>query len=77
MLTPCCPKAGPTGGAGVALAAGICNLIYPSTFFAILAPPNNSRKNLKQTISFFKIFCVLWLSGWKSLPRGFNPQNSL
>lgn len=27
--------AGPTGGAGVALPAGICNLIYPSTFFAI------------------------------------------
>ena len=31
MLTPCCPSAGPTGGAGVALPAGICNLIYPST----------------------------------------------
>ena len=23
MLTPCCPSAGPTGGAGVALPAGI------------------------------------------------------
>ena len=39
MFTPCCPSAGPTGGAGVALPAGICNLIYPSTFFAIVAPP--------------------------------------
>ncbi len=36
MFTPCCPSAGPTGGAGVALPAGICNLIYPVTFFAIL-----------------------------------------
>ena len=31
MFTPCCPRAGPTGGAGVALPAGICNLIYPVT----------------------------------------------
>ncbi len=35
ILTPCWPRAGPTGGAGVALPAGICNLMYPSTFFAI------------------------------------------
>ena len=27
MLIPACPKAGPTGGAGVAFPAGICNLI--------------------------------------------------
>ena len=26
MLTPCGPRAVPTGGAGVALPAGICNL---------------------------------------------------
>jgi hypothetical protein len=26
MLAPCWPSAGPTGGAGVALPAGICNL---------------------------------------------------
>ncbi len=36
ILTPCCPSAGPTGGAGVAFPAGICNLIYPVTFFAII-----------------------------------------
>src|SRR5262245_51948008 len=35
MLTPCCPRAGPTGGAGVALPAGICSLTCPITFFAI------------------------------------------
>src|SRR5947207_6257451 len=35
MLTPCCPSAGPTGGAGVALPAGICNFTWPITFFAI------------------------------------------
>src|SRR6267154_1493724 len=35
MLTPCWPSAGPTGGAGFACPAGICNLICPTTFFAI------------------------------------------
>src|SRR5262245_16190261 len=35
MLTPCWPSAGPTGGAGVAFPAGICNLSLPITFFAI------------------------------------------
>src|ERR1035441_8396221 len=35
MLTPCWPSAGPTGGAGFAWPAGICNLICPMTFFAI------------------------------------------
>ena len=35
MFTPCWPRAGPTGGAGVALPAGICNFTWPITFFAI------------------------------------------
>jgi hypothetical protein len=35
MLSPLCPSAGPTGGLGFAFPAGICNLIYPSIFFAI------------------------------------------
>src|ERR1700690_72692 len=35
MLTPCWPSAGPTGGAGLAWPAGICNLMMPVTFFAI------------------------------------------
>src|SRR6266545_3917231 len=37
MLTPAWPRAGPTGGAGVAWPAGICSLIWLITFFAIAA----------------------------------------
>src|SRR3974390_2431890 len=33
MFTPCGPSAVPTGGAGVALPAGNCNLIVVCTFF--------------------------------------------
>src|SRR5437762_7334568 len=33
MLTCACPSAGPTGGAGVALPAAICNLTCVCTFF--------------------------------------------
>src|SRR6478672_6466164 len=33
MLTPCWPRAGPTGGAGVAAPAWICSLMKPETFF--------------------------------------------
>src|SRR5690606_21336073 len=39
MFTPACPKAGPTGGAGLALPAGICSLTTLETF---LATPSNS-----------------------------------
>ena len=35
MLTPCCPSAGPTGGAGVAFPASICSFTIALTFFAI------------------------------------------
>ena len=35
MLMPAWPSAGPTGGAGVPLPAGIFNLMFPVTFFAI------------------------------------------
>src|ERR1035437_6757628 len=35
MFTPCCPNAGPTGGAGLACPAGICSLIIPVIFFAM------------------------------------------
>src|SRR3989442_15609916 len=37
ILTPCGPSAVPTGGAGVALPAGICSLTWAVTFFAIFA----------------------------------------
>src|SRR5574340_932078 len=35
ILTPCGPSAVPTGGAGVALPAGICSFTCATTFFAI------------------------------------------
>src|SRR5262245_66671143 len=34
-LTPCWPRAGPTGGAGLALPAGICRFTIAWTFFAV------------------------------------------
>src|SRR5208282_1565529 len=39
MLTCACPSAGPTGGAGVALPAAICNFTDPVTFFAMTPFP--------------------------------------
>jgi hypothetical protein len=39
IFKECCPKAGPTGGAGVALPAGICNFIYAVIFLAIYSSP--------------------------------------
>src|SRR4051812_25789085 len=36
MLTPCGPSAVPTGGAGVALPAGICNFTFAVIFFAMV-----------------------------------------
>jgi hypothetical protein len=35
IFTPCCPNAGPTGGAGVAFPAGKANLINALIFFAV------------------------------------------
>src|SRR3954469_5273262 len=35
MLTPCWPRAGPTGGAGVAMPPGHCSLICALTSFAM------------------------------------------
>src|SRR5688572_19624438 len=45
MLTPACPSAGPTGGAGVALAAGICSLICPTTFFISFPSADQPRRH--------------------------------
>src|SRR5437763_1526859 len=36
MLTPRCPRAGPTGGLGFACPAGICSLISAMAFFAMV-----------------------------------------
>src|SRR5215470_18694834 len=38
MLTPCCPSAGPMGGAGLALPAGIWSFTCPVTFFIAHSP---------------------------------------
>ena len=35
-FTPCCPKAGPTGGLGEAAPAGTCNLMYVIIFFSAI-----------------------------------------
>jgi hypothetical protein len=40
ILSPLWPSAGPTGGLGFAFPAGICSLMYPSIFFAIIISPN-------------------------------------
>src|SRR6476646_9047067 len=37
ILTPFCPRAGPTGGAGLAWPAGICSLIVATISFAIMS----------------------------------------
>src|SRR5919108_1622032 len=37
MLTPCWPRAGPTGGEGLALPAGICSFTIAWTFFTAVA----------------------------------------
>src|SRR5687768_7398791 len=39
MLTPCCPRAVPTGGAGVACPARICSLTKDTTFLRDRLPP--------------------------------------
>src|SRR5689334_4994861 len=42
MLTPCWPRAGPTGGEGLALPAGICSLTTAWSFF-IAEPCHRAR----------------------------------
>src|SRR5436190_22260530 len=39
MLTPCCPSAVPTGGAGVAWPALICSLTIARTFLRLRGAP--------------------------------------
>src|SRR5215472_6278607 len=45
MFKPCGPRAVPTGGAGVALPAGSCNLIVVCIFFAMSLPQILSQKS--------------------------------
>src|SRR5215471_11134829 len=44
MLTPCGPSAVPTGGAGVAFPAGICNFTCAVIFFAIYYSPERTTR---------------------------------
>ncbi len=57
MFAPACPNAGPTGGAGFAFPAGICNLII---LFTAFATRHTSSKS------------VMWLFGCFTLPLDMN-----
>src|SRR5688572_28416313 len=54
MLIPCGPSAVPTGGAGVACPAGICNFTNPVTFFAIHSPLRRRRKSPRTPTASFE-----------------------
>src|SRR6185369_2775412 len=53
MFTPCGPSAVPTGGAGVALPAGICNFTCAVTFFAIRYVQSSAPE--EQALNFFHL----------------------
>src|SRR5215218_1279982 len=61
IATPCWPRAGPIGGAGVAFPAGICNLTYPLTRFATV--PNLLARCPRQLemCELAKCFCVFMI----------------
>src|SRR5258708_7480555 len=65
MLICAWPSAGPTGGAGVALPAAICNLTKPVTFFAMISLPSQfpslgfSAQDLKLAFLLnWKLLCL-------------------
>src|ERR1700740_2770992 len=49
MLICAWPRAGPTGGAGVALPAAICSFTEPVIFFAILSLPSRQSPVVSKT----------------------------
>src|SRR3990170_5825376 len=55
MLTPCCPSAGPTGGAGLAFPAGICSLTIAVTTFAIGFLPYLNGLNRLNDLNFLHL----------------------
>src|SRR5438132_8631345 len=71
MFTPCCPRAGPTGGAGLAFPAGICNLTRVLTSFAKTCPfplqpldqrsQNRSEEHTSELQSHSDLVCRLLL----------------
>src|SRR5205814_8593861 len=49
MFRPCCPSAGPTGGAGFALPAGHCSLMMAVTFFMACLQSREEPKGVQKT----------------------------
>ncbi len=65
MLMPCWPSAGPTGGAGFAFPAEICNVMTARIFFAIsFAPPGVRARCGRTAVRPYT------LSGGSSPPAG-------
>jgi hypothetical protein len=55
IATPCCPKIGPIGGAGLALPASMLSFIIVLTFFAIIVSlllKIKIRPEMKFTLDF-------------------------
>src|SRR6266571_7706841 len=70
MFTPCCPRAVPTGGAGVACPALICSLTTAETFLrrrdpcsAIRSPPAVQAARGLPPLSWYSYFTILSQSG--------------
>src|SRR5215212_8864636 len=50
MLTPCWPRAGPTGGAGVAWPPGHCSLIWAVTCLAMSIDPHETDRRSRPEV---------------------------
>src|SRR5437764_4834111 len=63
MLTPCGPSAVPTGGAGVAFPAAICNLTTACTFLAMILDVNHeaTKSRRKSFFLLLRVFVSSWL----------------
>src|SRR6185436_2888221 len=67
MLMPCGPSAVPTGGAGLALPAGICSLTNPVAFFAIELLLNHPSFDGRSPTGCFRVGVVadcFWVERW-------------
>src|SRR2546425_1002175 len=72
MATPCGPSAVPTGGAGVALPAGICSFTTALTFFAIVSSylfTAEARRRRAKTISCFLCVSTVHFLGFLYLQK--------
>src|SRR3989338_2581387 len=59
ILTPCCPRAGPIGGAGFALPASICNLRIVLMGFAMLREIMQNYEFMRMPLISFAVFAYL------------------